>query len=207
MKKIILFSLLVLFVFASTTVYAAEKYSLGASHVALKVDYIYFVEDVFRADMKDGVYVGLEAYYGILPNIYLGMESGYATAGNKDKVNFEGDKIRVHVDTDFVPIELNLKYVIEATPSFLISVGGGASYSWLKVRAKSSAIGLKVTNDDFIWGGQLFADLTYKMSDQWFIGLNGKYQFTEDMTIKVGDFKSSAKANNWRGGAQVGLIF
>lgn len=205
MKKIILCSLLVLFVFASTTVYAAEKYSLGSSHVALKVDYIYFVEDVFRADMKDGVYVGLEAYYGILPNIYIGMESGYATAGNTDKVRYDFDKIKVDVDTDFVPIELNLKYVMEVTPSFIVSLGGGPSYNWLKVRAKSGEF--KITEDDFIWGGQLFADLTYKMSDQWFIGLNGKYQFTDDMTIARGDYRSSAKANNWRGGAQIGLMF
>jgi outer membrane protein W len=205
MKKIILCSILVLFVFASTSVYAAEKYSLGGSNVALKVDYIYFVEDVFRADMKDGVYVGLEAYYGIMPNLYLGMESGYATASNKDKVRGEFDTIKVAVDTDFVPIELNMKYAMEAAPSFIVSLGAGVSYSWLKVRAKSSEF--KVTEDDFIWGGQLFADLNYKMSDQWFIGLNGKYQFTTDMTVMRGDYKSSAKANNWRGGAQIGLMF
>jgi len=206
MKKIILCSLLVLFVFASTTVYAAEKYSLGAGHVALKVDYFYFVEDVLKADLGDGVYVGLEGYYGFLPNLYIGLETGWATTSNDDKINFEGDRIKAEVDTNFVPIELNLKYVIEATPSFLISLGAGASYNWFDVEVKLKGVG-KANDDDWILGGQIFADLNYKISDQWFIGINGKYQFTEDIKLKSGDVGATTKANNWRGGAQVGLIF
>ena len=74
MKKIFLLSLILVFVFASTTLYAAEKYSLGNSNIALKVDYLNFTEDVFDTiDLESGVYVGLEGYYAVYPNLYLGI--------------------------------------------------------------------------------------------------------------------------------------
>ena len=50
MKKILLLSLMIVFVFASTTLYAAEKYDLGMGNIALKVDYINFTEDAFDDD-------------------------------------------------------------------------------------------------------------------------------------------------------------
>ena len=71
MKKIIFLSLLVVFVFASTSVYAAETYAPGNSNVDLKVDYISFTNDAFdNLDIKDGAYVGLESYLmTIMPNL------------------------------------------------------------------------------------------------------------------------------------------
>ena len=61
-----------LFVFASTTLYAAEKYDLGMGNVALKIDYINFTEDAFdEIDLENGVYVGLEGYYAIYRRISI----------------------------------------------------------------------------------------------------------------------------------------
>jgi hypothetical protein len=47
------------------------------------------------------------------------------------------------------------------------------------------------------------------MSDQWFIGINGKYQFTEDLSFEArgNDIDTSTSADNWRLGAQVGMMF
>jgi hypothetical protein len=107
MKKIILLSLMIVLVFASTTLNAAEKYALGMGNVAVKVDYIYFTDDVFdNVDIKDAVYLGLEAYYAIMPNLYLGMEAGWAGPSNDGRV----DDIDVDLDINYVPVELNLKY-------------------------------------------------------------------------------------------------
>ena len=60
-----------------------------------------------------------------------------------------------------------------------------------------------------VFGGQVFADINYKMSDQWFIGINGKYHFTEDLSIEArgNDIDTSTSADNWRLGAQVGMMF
>ena len=51
--------------------------------------------------------------------------------------------------------------------------------------------------------------LHYKLNNQWFIGINGKYQFTEDLEFEVEgeDVDANSSADNWRVGAHVGLMF
>jgi hypothetical protein len=188
MKKLFLFALVVSFVLLSATVFAAEKASLGAGSVALKLDYISFTESEFEdADIDAGYYVGLEAYGEVSPNLYVGLEAGYA--------NSDGE-IGGIVDTEatLVPIELNLKYAFKAAPSFIIDVGAGVSYNFAELEIASES------EDDWLFGGQFFVDLNYTI-DEFFIGVNVKYQLTED--FKDDDVGFS----NWRVGGQVGMIF
>jgi opacity protein-like surface antigen len=203
MRKIFLLSVLIVFVFASTTLYAAEKYSLGMGHVALKVDYINFTEDAFDTiDLENGVYVGLEGYYAIVPNLYLGLESGWAVSKNDDTIDTDRfGRVDVDIDVTFVPVELNLKYAFELSPSLVMDLGAGISYSYFEIEAND----LDESQDDWLFGGQVFADINYKLSNQWFIGINGKYQFTDDLEFDNVD--SSTSADNWRVGANIGLMF
>ena len=203
MKKILLLSLIIVFVFASTTLYAAEKYDLGMGNIALKVDYINFTEDAFdKIDLKDGVYVGLEGYYAIYPNLYLGLEAGWAGSKNDDTIDTdEFGEVDVDVDVTFIPVELNLKYAIPLDPNWVIGFGAGISYSYFKIEAND----IDEDADDWLFGGQVFADINYKINKEWFIGINGKYQFTDDLEFDNIDSKTSA--DNWRVGAQVGLMF
>jgi len=204
MRKLLLISLLFVMVFGSSTVYAAEKAPLGAGNLALKVDYIHFTEDFLNdADVDNGLYVGLEAYSEIpdvLPNLYVGMEAGYT--------NPQGDLdvLGIHVDTEttFVPIELNLKYAIKAAPNLVIELGGGPSLSYAAVEASAPEFGASVDDDDWLWGGQFFANLNYKLN-QFFIGINAKYQITGD--YQIGDFDTDVSGTNWRIGGQVGIMF
>jgi len=208
MKKVLLISLVFVFILAATTV-QAQQYVLGNSNVALKVDYFAFTEDVFGdVDLDEGVYVGLEGYYGVMPELYLGMEVGWAGTSNDDRVNIAGDKVKTDVDVTFVPVELNLKYAIAASPEWIIGIGAGVSYSYFEVEIDPKGY-RDADEDDWVWGGQLFADVNYKMSDQWFLGINGKYQFTEDLEfdIKGEDVETDTSADNWRVGAQIGLMF
>jgi opacity protein-like surface antigen len=208
MRKIFLLSLMLIFVFASTSLYAAEKYVLGNTNIALKVDYIRFTGDIFdKVDLKDGVYIGLEGYYGITSNLYVGLETGWAGTKNDKTVNLLGDSFDVKTKVNYVPVELNLKYVIEASPQWLIALGAGVSYNWFDVQL--DVCGECEDSSGWVFGGQVFADITYKMSNQWFIGINGKYQFTDDLKfdLKGIDIKTNTNANNWRVGAQVGLMF
>jgi opacity protein-like surface antigen len=202
MKKLLLVSLMVVFVFTATSLYAAEKYVLGQGNIALKVDYIYFTDDAFdNIDIKDAVYVGLEGYYALMPNLYLGMEVGWAAPSNDGRVN----DINVDLDITYIPVELNLKYAAELAPSWVVDFGAGVSYNYLKVEANH----LDADADDWVFGGQVFTDLTYKINNQWSIGINGKYQFTDDLEfdVKGEDIQTNTNANNWRVGAQVGLMF
>ncbi|MEW6585215.1 MAG: outer membrane beta-barrel protein [Nitrospirota bacterium] len=206
MKRMLLFSLVLLFVFASTSLYAAEKYALGMGNVALKVDYFSFTDDIFdEVDLKDGVYVGLEAYYGLMPNLYLGLEGGWAGTSEDETISFLGEEFDVETDVTLVPVELNLKFAGEIAPSWVIGVGAGISYSWFNVDLEIDDE--NADEDDWVLGGQVFAEITYKMSDQWFLGINGKYHFTEDIELGPEDLETDTNANNWRVGAHIGLMF
>lgn len=203
MKKILLLSFMIVFVFASTTLYAAEKYALGMSNIALKVDYVNFTDDAFEnIDLENGVYVGLEGYYAIIcPNLYLGLEAGWAGSQNDDDINVAGRQVDVDLDVTFVPVELNLKYAVPLDPRWTMGFGAGISYSYFQIEADR----IDESADDWVFGGQVFADINYKLSDQWFIGINGKYQFTDD--LEFDNYDTSTSASNWRVGAQIGLMF
>ena len=207
MRKIFLLSLMLIFVFASTSLYAADKYALGNANIALKVDYISFTGDIFDSvDLEDGIYIGLEGYYGITSNLYVGLEAGWAETENDKTVTLFGDRFDVKTNVNYVPVELNLKYVIKASPQWLIALGAGVSYNWFDVQLDVCG---ECSESDWVFGGQVFTDITYKMSNQWFIGINGKYQFTDDLKFDVKgiDIETDTNANNWRVGAQVGLMF
>ena len=192
MKKLLLVSFLFVMVLGSSAAFAAEKASLGAGNVALKLDYISFTESELKdVEVDTGFYIGLEAYGEITPNLYLGAEVGYA--------NPDGSVGIVDTEVTFVPIELNLKYAFKAAPNLAIDIGAGVSYNFAKV--EQTALGISLyDDDDWLFGGQFFVDLNYTIN-QFFIGVNAKYQLTED--FKDADFNFS----NWRVGGQVGLMF
>jgi outer membrane protein W len=193
---------MIVFVFASTTLYAAEKYDLGMGNVALKIDYINFTEDAFdEIDLENGLYVGLEGYYAIYPNLYLGLEAGWAGSKNDDDIDIEGETINVDIDVTFIPVELNLKYAVALSPDWVWDIGAGVSYSYFKIEAND----IDEDVDDWLFGGQVFTDINYKLSKEWFLGINAKYQFTDDLEFDNVDTKTSA--DNFRVGAHVGMMF
>ena len=204
MKKVILLSFcIILLLAAATSAYAADKYALGMGNVALKVDYFSFTEDVFdEIDLEDGVYVGLEVSRALMPNLYLGAEAGWAETSNDEDIIVFGRRTNVDIDVTYVPVELNLKYAVEFAPRWVFGVGAGASYNYFNIDVDID--GDSGDEDDWLWGGQAFADLTYK-TGSWFFGINGKYQFTDD--IELDDEETDTNANNWRVGAQIGVMF
>lgn len=199
MTKLFLFLLMVGFVIASSVAYAAHrvpyKAALGIGDLAVKVDYINFTDDVVKDfDNDEGSYVGLEAYAAITPNLYLGAEIGYANPDGR--IYIEG--VPLDTEVTFVPIELNLKYAIKADPNLVIDFGAGVSSNYVK--EEESAFDFSDSRDDWLLGGQFFMDLNYTMN-QFFIGVNTKYQLTEDFK----DFNYNY--NNWRIGGQLGVMF
>ncbi|MFZ2198702.1 MAG: outer membrane beta-barrel protein [Thermodesulfovibrionales bacterium] len=203
MKKVILLSFCIVLMLAATSAFAADRYALGMSNLALKVDYFSFTEDVFdNIDLDDGVYVGLEASHALSPNFYLALEAGWAETESDGDVVVLGRPTNVDIEVTYVPIELNLKYALELSPSWVLGIGAGASYNYFNIEATR----LDIDDDDWLLGGQVFADLTYK-SGSWFFGINGKYQFTEDTELGSRDVETDTNANNFRVGAQLGVTF
>ena len=191
MKKItFLFSLLISLLLMSSVVHSAETSALGDNNFTVKVDYINF----FDKNNDDSFYVGFEGYKELADNVYVGVEVGYvSTDGNLE--TFETD---LDSDLIFIPIELNVKYTIKATSKFIIDLGTGISCSYAKEDVPKSYT--SDTIDDWVVGGQLFADLNYKIG-QLFLGFNGKVQLTDKGRDSANSY------SNWRIGGQIGVMF
>ena len=200
MKKIFLFFLVVSLIVMSSLAYGAEKALLGNGNIALKLDYLTFTEDVLDdIDTDDALYIGLEAYNKTISNLYVGMEIGYASSDGNARI----DDVKADTELTFVPIELNLKYALDINPRFVVDFGAGVSYNWMKLEFSKWG-GVSSPGDDWLWGGQFFAALNYKI-DRFFIGINGKYQLTEN--FEIDDYETDVNANNWRIGGQAGIMF
>ena len=190
MSRLVWISMGVVFVLTTTTSYAQERAPLGVGHISLKLDYLVFTSDHFDkgGNQDDGLYIGLEGYGEISPNIYLGGEIGQGV-----NVDVLGE------DITFVPIEVNAKYAFEVAPGLVLDVGAGIATVYVEIRDEGP-FGSGNTEDDWLVGGQFFGDLTYKIN--WFsFGANLKYQLTQDFADE--DFN----INNLRVGAQIGVAF
>jgi hypothetical protein len=191
MKKTIVAAVMFLLVFVSASAYAAEKASLGVGNLAVKLGYIEFTNgDLGDADVDKALYIGLEGYTQLVPQLYLGLEAGYAHP--------EGEIGPYDTELTYVPVELNAKYALPISPYLVVDLGAGVSYNYSEFKI-SDGHGSDST-DDWVFGGQFFVDVNY-MFEKVFIGFNGKYQLTEE--FKHDDFELS----NWRVGGQIGYMF
>ncbi len=196
----------------------AQKYDLGGD-VAVKVEYMHFTDKILRTlDAEDGIFVGMEFYKELFcPNLFLGVEAGWGgTSGSL--LDPEDTLFKNDTSVDYVPIEFNVKYVVPITPDFSFQLGTGISYSWMNIELKASEPGgaLKVSDSNWLFGGQFFGGFTYKYQN-WFAGVGAKYQITQEETFRFvaidprldfdidGSFKASAE--NVRAGGQIGYRF
>jgi hypothetical protein len=195
MKKIFFYLLIAASVLASTTAHAAEILPLGDKNASLKVDYINFTDSAAKdADVDTGIYVGFEGYNSMGKNLYLGFEVGYGYSDGDSEISGNDVTTKVY----FIPLELNLKYAIKASKYFTFDFGGGPSFNYLKEEVSGSD--LTGDEDDWLFGGQIFLDFNYTF-DQFFVGINTKYQVTEDFQ------DTDHSYSNWRIGGQLGVTF
>ncbi len=179
MRKIAAATICFVLVTMTSAAFAQENASigkLGKVNLALKLDYINFTDEYFSDTDDAGLYIGIEGYAAITDNLYLGGEIGRAA-----NVEIFGD------DIDFLPVELNAKYVNELGSHFFLDFGGGLSLNRASITVEGDwyddngywtwdNVDL---GDEWLFGGQVFTDLIFKI--KWFsIGLNGKYKLTAD---------------------------
>jgi len=194
MKKIILVTTLILsFVILPVAVCNAAS-PLGIIHFGAKVDYIEFTDSFLEdVDLKKGVYFGAEIYSIILPNIYLGLEAGYS--------NPSGTYLGNDTELTYVPLELNAKVAIEPVKNLALDAGAGVSVNYAELKTSIGSLP-PLAEDDWLWGGQFFADINYIAGGVVYIGINGKYKFAEN-GLKGYDVTLS----NWMVGGQIGVKF
>ena len=202
MKLFFLFSLMVGLVLVFSSAYAEvrgpSRDPLGFGNFALKVDYINFTEnDLEDLDVDTAAYVGIEGYGLIAPNLYLGIEVGYANPDGGAR-GFDYD---IDTDVTFAPSELNLKYAVNVTPNLVFDFGGGISTTYVEVEQTVTTPYdiIFITDSDWLFGGQFFVDMNYT-ANQFFMGINAKYHVTED-------FEDFTNFSNWRIGGQIGIRF
>ena len=197
-------------------IYGDEKKSvLSDRNFSVKLDYIHFSDDI-----DSSYYIGLEGYKALTRHISIGLEAGYSDTDSDvpvskvDTSGVIGGLVDSPLDTEvvFVPIELNVKYLVHAFSHVVIDFGGGFSYIYVSEEITDyddllsdffltpDDLGTKDTLDDWLWGAQFFADLNYTVK-QFFFGVNAKYQLTD----KGKDIGHSY--DNWRAGGQIGVMF
>ena len=215
MKKLVLLVLVAAMALLAGFAQAEQRYPLGAGNLAIKVDYLRFTDsEVDDLGVADAPYIGAEFFFPVLnPNFYLGIESGYAWSSGDQTFTFI-DRIGRQIDfnadfdVDYVPIEFNAKYVIELNPCWTLDFGGGISYNYFNIDASADLfrrdVDLSGGDSEWLFGGQFFADVNYKMGP-WFFGANVKYQITEDMSLS--GYDTDVSASNFRVGGQAGLMF
>jgi hypothetical protein len=208
MKRLVFFVLIAL-VYVAPLAYAQQSAPLS-SNLELKVDWIYFTDDAFGdVDLEDGIYVGVAGWVPvIIPNFFVGAEAGWAGASSDGEIDTSLGRLDTDLDVTYVPVELNAKYVIPVHPCWMISLGGGISFNYFSLDVDIEDFSRD--EDDWVFGGQFFADVTYTFPNSpWFVGIGTKYQITEDMSFGDDDLDidTNVSASNFRTGVRVGMAF
>jgi len=210
MKTKLFFALL--FCFAALSTHCAQAQTWG-SEVAVKVDYFHFTDSQIKSlNSQDGVYIGLESYKQLFcPNLYFGMAIGWAgpsgnVSGLVSSAVFLPTFASADSSIDYVPIELNVKYVIPFSKCFNLAFGAGGSINYFSPTTNITTPGAvgHFSDSDWVWGGQFFGEMNYKFNN-WFIGVDVKYQVTEDLHLFGID--TQAGADNLRAGGRIGFTF
>ncbi|HOO38999.1 MAG TPA: hypothetical protein PLU81_10905 [Deltaproteobacteria bacterium] len=220
MKRCLFMVISAVFVLTPAVIQAEQKALLGTGNFAVKIDYMAFSGDFYdEIHDDDSAYVGIEGYGRIAPNIYFGGELGFGSVSSENifssilygLLDAEHDE----VTADFTFLELNAKYAKDLGRYFVFDAGGGLSlnnanvsfetYDWVDVGGtRISTLTAKREESQWLFGGQIFADLTFKF--HWFMmGVNAKYQVTTDFEDSASGYKFSL--NNWRFGMQLGGLF
>lgn len=195
MRKI--FPLVLIAVFLScSTAFCAEKKASQELGLALKADYINFTDSFVKTnDLGKSIYMAVEGYGHIAPEILLGLEVGIANPSST--VNNRKTELT------YIPIELNVKYVGEFRPNWNFCIGGGLSYNYAEETVVSGGSAFK--NDDWLAGGQAFAELLYS-SGSYFVGVEYKRQFTDNFEGGTAAVPAH-RYSNWRLGGLAGVFF
>ena len=170
----------------------AREHLLGRGHIWIK-----FNQADFDSDIKDawGVdtegYVGLEGYWWVRRNGYIGVEIGRIGVGSA--VTEDGDRIE---DFDFTNLEINTKRLYDLTRGLSLGFGIGVGGFW----ANGEEVRGQVRTDlaDFGFGVQGFVEINWR-ARKFVAGIDVKYQVVSDIL--------DIDYSNFRWGGHLGVVF
>lgn len=213
MKRFILFSLIAVLIFASTSALAANIDR--DTKVAIKVDWLTFTDDLLAdTGSNEALYVALDMRSPLTENFDIGMEIGYIKfagdiTGPKEISGKSGNFIGTWENNiRYIPIEVNLSYSRDFD-SFVYTLGAGISGNFVDLDVDvidTSGVPFTFRDDESAWllGAQIFVDLSFE-GESYFFGIDGKYQFVEEQDF----FNKWLEINfsNFRTGIHIGKHF
>jgi hypothetical protein len=185
-----------LMVLNGMTALAQDEARLGKSHYCFEMALMFLQHRTFETD-DGGGYVGLTGYGHLGNNWYLGGEIG---AGFGMGAIFSDG-------STFTPLQLNAKKALALSPSWVVALGGGLSYS----RVEFSHNSLFTSNDfevaDWVFGGQVLCDFLFK-AGRVPLGLKLMYQLTADLPEVAAEISPDEgwDYSNFRIGLQIGFM-
>ncbi len=212
MKRFLLFSLVAVFILASTTALAASP-DIRAKG-ALKVDWLTFTDNLLEdTDSDETLYIAIEMRSPVTDYLDIGMELGYANfsgdiTGPKEISGKSGNFIGTWKNTIlYIPIEVNLSYSRDlGSLAYTLGVGLSGTFVNYDIDVNDTGTPFAISGDENVWlkGAQAFFDLSYN-GESYFFGIDGKYQVVEEQEF----FNQWLEINfsNWRTGLHVGAYF
>jgi outer membrane protein W len=111
---------------------------------------------------------------------------------------------RSKADMDVMPVTLAVKGIIPVDKWEIYGIGGiGAYFVW----ADEKLNGIKFSDDDILFGGFLGAGVSYNITPQAFLGLEGKYLWTDKSSFSDAGWRAKQKLDGWIATFNVGFRF
>jgi len=175
-----------------------------------------FAQSSFYAAFKPGVYFprssdlngfdngfsgGFSFGFQFNPNIAAELGLGYFYTGGEKTVGVGSSVRQQHYDIDVWPFTLTLKAILPYQKWDFFGLAGGGIYS---VSAPYNVNGYNhypypyYYNDyDYIWGGYLGGGIHYNITKRFFLGVEGKYLWTEQAKFSgINGFKLDGLFSN-----------
>lgn len=105
---------------------------------------------------------------------------------------------------DVMPLTVAIKGIIPADKFEIYGIGGiGAYFVW----ADEKLNGVKFSDEDILFGGFLGAGINYNITPTAFLGLEGKYLWTDKTSLSDSGWRQKHKLDGWLATFNVGFRF
>lgn len=165
----------------------AEEESSRNNYTQIKLGMYQPTGDLDDADYDTGATFGV--VYGRYLNKYLVLEAGFDFLGSDRTMRGSNDQAGFYTqDNTLVGVGglVTLKGEYAAGPLALFAgIGGGVYAVTLDSEIESSRLGDFSRDDsDGVFGAHVTAGATYNITDRFFLGIEGRYRWTDDVDIR-----------------------
>ena len=185
----IVFMVLLAGTICSQTIYAQTAPNVSDSQ--LKKGYVVFKGGIFypQGDLKDlniGFNGEVALGYKFHPNAAVEFSGGYLQAQETFRATFAGVPVSQKMEVYAIPVTVAIKGIIKPDKNVDLYGMLGVGAYFVNGKDTISALGLSTSISDTstVFGGFLGAGVSYDVNDTVFIGLEGKYHYTSDVTLR-----------------------